>query len=247
MSTAAIALVGDRSQSVRAHARIPMLVEALRRRDGVVLDPYWVASEDAEADGALERFDGIWVVPGSPFRSADGAINAARTAREREIPFLGTCAGFQHAVLMLARDLCGLERAAHAEYGPDGELVIVELECSLVGHEGAIEYAAGSLAQRVAGVERSVERYHCSYGLDRGYVDLLAEHGVRFSAHDDAGDARALELPGHPFFLATLFQPELAGDGTRAHPIVRAFADACVARAISRAAAPAADSAAARA
>jgi CTP synthase (UTP-ammonia lyase) len=229
MSTATIALVGDRSQIVRAHARIPMLVDALRRRETLVLDPYWIASDDAE--GALDDFDGIWLVPGSPYASAEGAIAAARTARERGIPFLGTCGGFQHAVLMLARDICGIDEAAHAEYGPDGELVIVELECSLVGHEGAINYEPGSLIQRIMGVERSIERYHCSYGIDRAYIDRLADHGVRFTAHDDAGDVRALELPDHSFFLGTLFQPELAGDGTRPHPVVRAFADACVTRA----------------
>jgi CTP synthase (UTP-ammonia lyase) len=227
-----VALVGDRSPSVRAHARIPQLIDALRRRDGVVLDPFWIPTEEAAV--ALDGFDGIWIVPGSPYRSADGAIAAARTARERRIPFLGTCGGFQHAALMLARDLCGLDGAAHAEYGPEGELVIVALECSLVGHEGAIRYEPGTLMQRIMGVERSVERYHCSYGLDSAYVQALADRGVRFSGHDDAGDVRALELPGHPFFLGTLFQPELAGDGSRAHPVVRAFADACVARAQGR-------------
>lgn len=231
-----VALVGDRSPSVRAHARIPQLIDALRRRDGIVLDPYWIPSEEAER--GLDGFDGIWVVPGSPYRSADGAIAAARTARERQIPFLGTCGGFQHALLMLARDLAGIADAAHAEYGPRGELVIVELECSLVGHEGAIAYAPGSLMRRIMGVERSVERYHCSYGLDSAYRQALADAGVRFSAHDDAGDVRALELPGHPFFLGTLFQPELAGDATRAHPVVRAFAHAC-ARQPAPAAAPA--------
>src|SRR5258705_13783999 len=97
-----VALVGDRSPSVRAHARIPQLIDALRRRDGVVLDPYWIPTE--EAAGAVDGFDGIWVVPGSPYRSADGAIAAARTARERGIPFLGTGRGFQHPVLMLPRD-----------------------------------------------------------------------------------------------------------------------------------------------
>ena len=217
-----IALVGDRSPSVRAHVRIPQLIDALRRRDGVVLDPYWVPS--AEAHENLEGFDGIWVVPGSPYESAEGAIQAARTARENNIPFLGTCGGFQHALLMLARDLAGID-AAHAEYGEsEGELVIVELACSLVGHEGAITYEPGTLMQEIMGTDRSVERYHCSYGLDPAYLQRLSDAGVVFSAHDDAGDVRALELPGHPFFLGTLFQPELAGDGTRAHPVIRAFA-----------------------
>jgi CTP synthase (UTP-ammonia lyase) len=225
-----IALVGDRSPSVRAHARIPLLVDALRRRDGVVLDPYWIPSEEAGADGALDGFDGIWIVPGSPYRDPEGAIAAARTARERGIPFLGTCGGFQHAAVMLARDLAGIPDAAHAEYDGPGEPVVVALECSLVGHEGAIHYTPGSRIAAIMGVERSLERYHCSYGIDQPYIERLEAHGVRFTARDDAGDVRAMELPGHPFFLGTLFQPELAGDGTRAHPIVRAFAAACLDR-----------------
>jgi len=240
MTTATIALVGNRSQSVRAHARIPLLVEALRRRDGLVVEPYWMPSEDAEDPAALGGFDGIWVVPGSPYTSAEGAITAARVARESGVPFLGTCGGFQHAVLMLARDLCDIPAAAHEEYGPDGTLVIVALECSLAGHEGGIVFTPGSLMERIMGVERSVERYHCAYGLDPAYVDVLTARGVRFSAHDALGDVRALELPDHPFFLGTLFQPELAGDGSRAHPVVRAFASACVAQARRRAAAVAA-------
>jgi CTP synthase (UTP-ammonia lyase) len=230
MPIATLALVGDRSPAVRAHTRIPAVIEALRARDGIVLDPYWIPSEAASAE-ALERFDGIWIVPGSPYRSAEGAIGAARVALEHGIPFLGTCGGFQHAVLMLARERAGLGDAAHAEYGPEGELVIVPLACSLVGHEGTISSAPGSRFEAVMGVERSFERYHCAYGLDPAYVDRLAAAGVVFGAHDDAGDVRALELPGHPFFVGTLFQPELAADTTRAHPLIRAFADACVVRA----------------
>jgi len=232
MPTATIALVGNRSQSVRAHTRIPAIVEALRRRDGIVVDPYWIPSEDAEDPRVLEGFDGIWVVPGSPYTSAEGAIAAARFARERGVPFLGTCGGFQHAILMLARDLSGIAEAAHEEYGPDGELVVVELECSLAGHEAGIRYEPGSLIGQIMGAERSVERYNCAYGVDRAYVDRLTAGGVRFSARDDAGDVRVLELRDHPFFLGTLFQPELAGDGTRAHPVIRAFATACTARAV---------------
>jgi CTP synthase (UTP-ammonia lyase) len=230
MPTARIALVGHRSPSVAAHARLPHIIEALRRRDDLVLDPYWIASEDAH-DG-LDGFDAVWMVPGSPYRDPEGALAAIRTAREHGVPFLGTCGGFQHAVLEIARDVCGIAGAGHAEYGgAEHDQVIVELHCSLVGHEGAIRYAPGSLMQRIMGVERSVERYHCSYGLDPRYVDTLTAHGVRFSGHDSDGAARALELQGHPFFLGTQFQPELAGDRTRAHPVIRAFATAAVERA----------------
>jgi CTP synthase (UTP-ammonia lyase) len=227
MPTAKLALVGDRSPSVRAHTRIPLLIDALRRRDGLVLDPYWIPSPQATD---LDRFDGIWVVPGSPYEDPDRVIAAVTAARELEIPFLGTCGGFQHAIIELARNLAGIEQANHAEYESTQADVIVALECSLVGHEGPIHYTAGTRIAEIAGVERSVERYHCAYGIAPGFIEPLQQAGVIFGAHDEDGAPRSLELADHPFFFGTLFQPELAGHGTRAHPVIRAFADAVVNR-----------------
>src|SRR3954463_11393888 len=163
---ARLAVVGDRSPHVRAHGRIPTLVAALREREGLALDAYWIPTGDAAEAGALDGFDGIWVAPGSPYRSEDGAIAAARTARERGIPFLGTCGGFQHALLEYARNVCGLTSARHAENATDRDgALIVPLACSRVGHEGAVHVTPGSLAERVLGARSTIERYHCSYGL----------------------------------------------------------------------------------
>lgn len=221
-----LALVGDRSPGVRAHARIPRLVEALRTRDGLAVDPYWLATENVEP-GGVRGFDGVWLVPGSPYRSEQGALAAVRDAREHDIPFLGTCGGFQHALLEFARDVCGLTGVAHAENDPEAEeCLIVALACSLAGHEVAVRVEPGSLAEAALGSDRTVERYLCAYGPAGRHLATLEAHGLRFSGRDDAGDVRVVELPGHPFFLATLFQPELAGDGSRAHPVVRAFAAA---------------------
>ncbi|OKK04979.1 CTP synthase [Streptomyces sp. CB03234] len=228
---ARIALVGDRSSTVQSHARVPVLLDALAEREGLVLDGYWIPTVDAGQPGAVEGFDAVWLLPGSPYRSEEGALAAIRTARERGIPFLGTCGGFQHALLEYARGVCGLHRAAHAENDPgaaDEDLVIGRLACSLAGHEGAVRVTPGSLAESVIGAERLVERYECSYGPSSAHLDLLRAHGLRFTGDDGKGQVRIVELPGHPFFLATLFQPELAGDGTRAHPVVRALASAAV-------------------
>jgi CTP synthase (UTP-ammonia lyase) len=220
-----LALVGDRSPLVRSHVRIPVLLDAAARLDGLVVDAYWLATEEV---GDVAAFDGVWLLPGSPYRSLDGALAAARAAREGGIPFLGTCGGFQHAMLEFARTVCGLD-VDHAEASPDAPApLVVPLACSLVGHEGAVEIEPGSRAERILGARRTVERYHCSYGLDRAYTGVLTRHGVRFTGHDDAGEPRIAELPEHPFYLATLFQPELAGDGTEVHPIVRAFLRAVV-------------------
>ena len=198
MPIATLALVGDRSPAVRAHTRIPGLIDALAARDGLVLDPYWIPSRGRgrRRAGAVRRDLDRARQPVPERRT--GAIGAARVALDHGIPFLGTCGGFQHAVLMLARERCGLGDAAHAEYGPGGEPVIVPLACSLVGHEGAIHSAPGSRFRSIMGVERSLERYHCSYGIDPAYLDRLAAAGVVFGAHDEAGDVRALELPGPP-------------------------------------------------
>ncbi|GHF47340.1 CTP synthase C-terminal region-related (seleno)protein [Streptomyces griseosporeus] len=228
---ARIALVGDRSPNVVSHTRIPLLLDALAERDRLVLDAYWIPSEDAAAEGAVRGFDAVWVLPGSPYRSEEGVLAAVRAAREDGVPFLGTCGGFQHALLEYARHVCGLTRVAHAENDPDAEDFLIEpLACSLVGHEAAVVIEPGSLAQSVIGAERTVERYFCAYGPSR-HLDTLRAHGMRFSGHDEEGHVRVAELPGHPFFLATLFQPELYGDGSRPHPVVRALARAAVAHA----------------
>ncbi|WP_171166419.1 glutamine amidotransferase-related protein [Streptomyces sp. I05A-00742] len=227
--TARLALVGDRSPAVRSHARVPALLQSLARHEGLVVDAYWIPTEDAEVPGALDGFDAVWLLPGSPYRSEAGAVAAVRAAREGGVPFLGTCGGFQHALLEYARTVCGLRGAAHAETAPEAaEPLIAPLACSLAGHEGPVTVDPGSLAGRLLGADRTVERYHCSYALDPSYAGLLRDHGLRFSGVDEDGDPRIVELPGHPFFLGTLFQPELAGDGTRAHPLIRALAEAAV-------------------
>jgi CTP synthase (UTP-ammonia lyase) len=227
-----IALVADRSPHVRSHQRVPILLDSLRERDQLDLDVYWIPTTEADALGG---FDGIWLLPGSPYQSESGAIAAVRAARESGTPFLGTCGGFQHAMLEFARNVCGAAGVQHGESNPEAEdQLIVALECSLDGHEGPVQVSPGTLAAELLGVERSVERYHCSYGLDSSRLDLLREHGLVFSGFDDSGDVRIAELPSHPFFLATLFQPELAGDGSRPHPVIRGFARAAAAHAVAR-------------
>ncbi|WP_079161012.1 hypothetical protein [Streptomyces sp. NRRL S-98] len=235
---ARIALVGDRSPHVKSHTRIPLLLDALATRDGLVLDAYWIPTADAAAEaatGTLAGFDAVWVLPGSPYASEAGALAAVRVAREQGIPFLGTCGGFQHTLLEYARTVCGLAGVAHAENDPGAaDPLIAPLACSLVGHEGLVRAEPGSLAEAALGAERSMERYHCNYGPAPRHLPALTAHGLRLSGHDEDGQVRIAELPGHPFFLATLFQPELQGDGTRPHPIIRALAVAAVEHAAGR-------------
>jgi CTP synthase (UTP-ammonia lyase) len=229
MSTPRLALVGDRSPHVVAHGRIPAALAAL---DGPTIDVYWVGTDEVDAD-ELVGFDGVWLVPGSPYASEAGAVEAVRVAREAAIPFFGSCGGFQHAYLEFARHVAGMPDAQHAEVEPDADRpVIAALACSLVGHEEAVDLAPGTLAAGAAGSLRRTERYSCSFGPVAVYEPSMVAAGLVVSGRDEAGRPRVIELAAHPFFLATLFQPELAE--SQPHPLVAAFGRAVQAQAAGR-------------
>lgn len=100
---------------------------------------------------ALAEYDAIWVVPGSPYRHPEGAFTAIRYARENSIPFLGTCGGFQHAVIEYARNVLGWQDAGHAETDSEGRMVIAPLSCSLVETSAVVELRANTLIARAYG------------------------------------------------------------------------------------------------
>ncbi|MDE3206792.1 MAG: hypothetical protein KGQ66_21505 [Acidobacteriota bacterium] len=219
-----LALVGDRSDAVQAHPRIPAILGALSGPGAEPIEPYWVPTAAIESPADVAGFDGIWVVPGSPYESMDGVLTAIRTARLEGIPLLGSCGGFQHILLEFARHVCGLPGVAHAEIDPGAEeLLLVPLACKLLGEEAEVVIAPGTLAAAAMGAGPSTERYFCRFGLERSYEDVLAAAGLVISGRDADGDARVVELPGHPYFVGTLFQPELSSDATWVHPLIGAF------------------------
>ena len=222
-----IALVGDRSDSVPAHSRIPALLAALAAPGSEPIEPYWVSSADIETVEEVAGFDGIWIVPGSPYENMDGVLTAIRCSRTGGIPLLGTCGGFQHILLEFARNVCGLGQVTHAEVEPDAaELLLVPLTCKLVGEESGVLIAEGTVAARAMGAGPTTERYFCRFGLARAYEPAVIEGGLVISGRDADGEARVVELPGHPFLLGTLFQPELSSDPTLVHPLIVAFCHA---------------------
>jgi CTP synthase (UTP-ammonia lyase) len=172
----------------------------------------------------LAGFAGVWCVPASPYASADGALAAIRFARESGRPFLGTCGGFQHALLEYARNVLGHARAEHAETAPDAAMPLISrLSCSLVEQHGTVTFAEGSRLRAVYGAEQAEEGYRCNYGLNPEYEPIFRDGALRVAARDAAGEVRAVELTGHPFFIATLFQPERAALRGAEHPLVTAF------------------------
>ena len=175
-------------------------------------------------------------MPGSPYANYEGVLSAIRMAKTLKIPYLGTCAGSQHLLLEFARNVCGLANVEHGEMNPEGQvLLLVPSECSLLGVEDAVTVLPGTRAAGIMGAGQTTERFFCRFGMNRHYQQVLRANGLVISAVDADGDMRIVELPGHPFFVGTLFQPELSSDETWIHPMIRAFADAVTAHADERA------------
>lgn len=232
-----VGLIGERAESVPAHRAIPIALDLASRDTGHSVKAEWLATDGITSEECLSRFDGLWCVPASPYRSMDGAIRAIRFAREQKRPFLGTCGGFQHGVIEYARNVLGWAKAEHAETAPDAELqVIASLQCALVEQTDVVFLREGSRLYRAYGQDQCTEGYHCSYGLNSDFKARLAAGPLRVAATDSNGDVRGLELVDHPFYVMTLFQPERAALRQRLPPIVRSFVATMAARQIAPAA-----------
>lgn len=235
MSSVSIAVVGDRSEAVLAHRCIPGALQLAATAEGYPVEIHWIHTS-ALAHGAapLRPYSAIWLAPASPYASTEGALHAVRQAREHGIPFLGTCGGFQHAVLEFARQVAKLGEADHTETNPQTTTpVIAALSCSLVEATGMIEFVPGTRLHQAYGKDRGQEGFHCRYGVNTSFRQALERAGLRFSAFDPAGEIRGGELPDHPFFIGTLFQPERSAAHDRPHPLIRAFVKAAAGQSAS--------------
>ena len=226
MPPVSIALVGDYNPTVIAHQAIPRALELSSRAAGTAASWAWVgtATIGADASALLSRHDAIWCVPASPYASMEGALGAIRFARQSGRPFLGSCGGSQHALLEYARNVLRLADADHAETNPHAAMPLISaLSCALVEKADRIRLVEGSRVFQICGAAEIEETYHCSYGLNPALEHLLDGSALRISGRDAAGEVRAFELAGHPFFIGTLFQPERAALQGRRHPLIDAF------------------------
>jgi CTP synthase (UTP-ammonia lyase) len=250
-----LAIIGDFDRGVTAHEGIDASLARIQQTSWPDLSWEWwhtsllpdCAQHITEVIGVP---DGVWCTPASPYAKTEGALAAIRYARETETPFLGTCGGLQHAVLEFVRNVLGDVDAKHAEMDPNAELLaITPLTCELVEVSGPIEGVQGTRfgAMYSGGGER--EEYHCRFGINPDYMERLEARGLRCAARDENGEVRALEHMKHPFFVATLFQPErralranvgvmaegqMPGDAVEVHPLVTQFVEAASARRMRR-------------
>lgn len=222
--------MGDFDPKNRSHAATGEAIRHSGEALGSPAEHHWIGTEEVLAADAPQRLDGLgglWIAPASPYKSMEGALAAIRTARERQIPLLGTCGGFQHMILEYARNVLGFGDAEHEETNPGAKrLFLSRLACSLVGRTMTITLEPRSLLAQLYGCSTVREEYHCNYGVNPECVSALRASGLRIVASDDEGAVRAVELPEHPFFVGTLFLPQHLSTPTSPHPVVSGFVKA---------------------
>ena len=203
----------------------------------------WIETSKIEkytdVEEMLKDVNGVIVPGGFGSRGAEGKIMCIRYARENNIPFLGLCFGFQLACIEYARNVCGLKNANSTEIDPNTKtpIVIILPEKRNLKEMGGtlrlggqdVEIKPGTKAHKIYGKTLIRERFRHRYELNPEYIEVLEKHGLVFSGKAPKREImQILELPNHPFFMATQFHPEFTSKPLNPSPIFKAFLEAAL-------------------
>ncbi len=219
--------------------------EALRHAGlyhGSAVQIRWINSEELEKTSAeeyLHDVDGVLVPGGFGDRGIEGKINAIHYARENKIPFLGICLGMQLAVVEFSRTILGWNDANSSEFNQSTSYPVIDLlpeqkELDKMGGTMRLgrypcRLEPDTLAHRAYGTQEIYERHRHRYELNNDFRDRLAEQGMIFSGTFPGRQlVEVIELPDHPWFVATQFHPEFKSRPNRPHPLFRDFIGASI-------------------
>lgn len=227
MNPTKILVIGEYNESFPVHPATDAALAHAAAAIGARLEGRWVSTGELQGDDVsalLGDASGLWIAPGSPYLSLAGALEAIRFAREAGMPLLGTCGGFQHMILEYARHVLGFHDAEHAEYDPyASRLIVSRLACSLSGRTLSITLRPDSLVARSYGRPEVSEGYYCNFGVNPEYASLFRSGELAVVGSDDEGEVRIVEHASHPFFVGTLFVPQMRSSPEHPHPLVVAF------------------------
>jgi CTP synthase (UTP-ammonia lyase) len=214
-------VVGDHDTRIETHRGIDHTLTLLPAD----VDARWQRTDEPfSAAGA----DALWFAPGTPYRDDEAVHTAIEHARSAGIPMYGTCGGLQYMAVEFARHVAGIGNAAHAETDPDAEqAVVAPLSCSLVGQRRTIHPVPGTRLAEIVGEEPFSGFHYCNYGISAAFRDRLEAAGLVVSATARDAGIEGIELPNHPFAMATLFQPQMESLETGTlHPLLEALVGA---------------------
>ncbi|HEX9208270.1 MAG TPA: CTP synthase [Steroidobacteraceae bacterium] len=205
----------------------------------------FIEATDIEKHGtaALSGMDAILVPGGFGERGIEGKIEAVRYAREHKIPYLGICLGMQLAIIEYARHVAGLEGAHSTEFDKASPHPVIALITEWQDQKGTVEardeksalggtmrlgaqeirVSHGSLAHAVYGQDVIRERHRHRFEFNNTYLQRLMNAGLRFSGFSRDGLVEIIELPQHPFFIASQYHPEFRSTPRDGHPLFTGF------------------------
>jgi CTP synthase (UTP-ammonia lyase) len=220
-----IAILGDFNPAYTTHHALNDSVRHVQKRLDEDIRFDWISTDLFDSTMAFDRYCGLWIAPGSPYRDMKNVLDAIAYSRRNRIPTFGNCGGFQHMIIEYSRNVCGIVHADHEETNPGSkDLLISKLSCSLVEQEEQLRIVdKQSILFRIIKEERLPGKYFCNYGINSQYLDVLTAHGLKPTALSDDGQVRAFEIVNHPFFLGTLFQPALTSTPNEPNPLILEF------------------------
>jgi CTP synthase (UTP-ammonia lyase) len=237
-----IGIIGDFNPEFRSHHATSASLQHAARKLNFQIDSEWIPTPSLATPGAdklLESFDGLLASPGSPYKSFQGMLKGIEFARRRDWPFLGTCGGFQYALIEFARNVLGITDADSAENNSGSKnIVIYPVACAVPDRQGnapklsgvvpEIRLRPGSYLQSFYGKDKDIvtEEFFCNFEVNPDYEWATMEAGFPVVARGSQGEIRAIESPTHRFFIATLFQPQLSSTEKTPHPVILAFVQA---------------------
>ena len=242
-----IALVGKYVDLPDAYLSVTEALRAGGFANWAKVNIKWVPSDgcatEEGAAKALGSVDGIVVPGGFGVRGVEGKVGAVRYARTNGLPVLGLCLGLQSMVIEVARDLAGMADADSSEFTPDTPnpvIATMDEQRHIVAGEGDMghtmrlgsypaDLAKGSQVAKLYGTLKVKERHRHRYEVNNAYRDQLEKAGLVFSGvSPDHSLVEFIELPTHPFFVATQGHPELKSRPTRPHPLFKGLVAAAL-------------------
>jgi CTP synthase (UTP-ammonia lyase) len=226
-----IGLIGDYNTNILAHSCIPKALKIAASTFGVSVNIEWLPTDNINSlnQNEINKLDGLWCIPGSPYKDRSAVLEMIYSVRTSSIPFLGTCGGYQHAILEFAINELGLISASHEEENPNEKMLLISaLPCRLTDEKRRISILKNSKLNSVMGANEIIEEYRCGFGMNSEYSYLFKNSSLKFVAFNEENSPQAVELTNHPFFIGTAFQPERSALINVPHPLVCAFLQAAL-------------------
>ncbi len=218
-----IAILGKSNSRLPRKTIISALMESASTL-GISIDACWVENDQiVELD--LHQIDGFFIAPGAPDEPHNHIVQAITFARENKIPLIATCGGFQRVVVEFLQQKIGYSGAlSYQELDPNAQdPLFIQMSCQIQPEFHSVHIIANTRTEECYQKEQSFESFYCRFGVNPLYWPILNPHSIVIAGLDEKAIPRVIELNDHPFFIATLYVPQVLSSPGQPHPLLTGF------------------------